>query len=356
MKKIILAFLTAILCWSCENEIGPLNLTEPPTLIVNALLSTQSEDNNVHLYLTGTYETTCISDGIVRLYINGQAAETITAVYNANLDYRQRYYYPVKSHFKAGDMVRLEAETSDGMFRAWAETKVPVPPEVTRIDTLSVMLKDYVDAVNYNPYYQLKLQLKEQSDEQEQYFRILAGIHCNKNYTLTYREWKHYPDYGGGRFVTTVKDTTFVEQSYQLIYRDDIALNDGKPQVSDDYIGLTPETENHFQVFNNQYFNDSRYTMTVNIRKSNMSEDIPIHDLYPNPDSVQFNNASKEIVHHLIAISKEEYNYLKGLGLRMDIEMDEPIFFEPNIIPGNIHGGTGIFAIENWNTGKMLLD
>lgn len=354
MKRLIVIYLTAMICWSCENEIGPLNLTEPPCLIVNAMLRTQSENNEIHLYLTGTYETVCVSNGLVRLYINGQLAETTTASYDNHRDSRKRYYYPVKSHFVAGDKVRLEAETEDGMYQAWAETQVPTPPEVTQADTLSVFMKEYVDAINYSPYYQLKLHLEEQSEEKEQYFRILAGTHCNKNYTLTYEEWQHYPDYGGGHFVTVIKDTTIVDQSYNLIYRDDVALNDGKPQVSDDYIGLAPETENHFQLFNNKYFNDQRYTLTVNVRKSDISDEPPY--LEPRPDEIELNSVRNEIVYHLIAISKEEYNYLKGLGLRMDIDMDEPLFFEPNIIPGNIQGGTGIFAIENWNTKKMLLD
>ena len=94
--------------------------------------------------------------------------------------------------------------------------------------------------------------------------------------------------------------------------------------------------------------------MTVNVRKSDTTNEFPY--LEHRPDDIQLNSAYNEIVCHLIAISKEEYNYLKGLSMRMDIDMDEPLFFEPNIIPGNIHGGTGVFAIENWNTEKILLD
>lgn len=359
MKQLILAYFTAMLCWSCENELGPLNLTEPPALIVNAILSGQRDDNAVYLYLTGAYETTCVSDGTVRLYINGELAETITACHDPFRDNKRRYCYPVKSHFRTGDTVKLEAETSDGSYKAWAETQVPVPPEATGADTLSVFLKEYIDSPNYIPYHRVKLHLKEQSTEKEQYFRLVAGVHCTKNYTLTLEEWQHGQNENGifGQFVTIIRDTTIVDESYQLITRDDPALNDGKPQVSDDYIGLIPETENHFLLFNNQFFTDGQYTMTINIRKHDTRDIIPDYwgdEVYPT--EVRFNNARMEIVYHLIAISKEEFNYLKGLSLRMDIDMDEPLFFEPNVISGNIHGGTGLFAIETWNTQKLLLD
>lgn len=357
MKKILIACLTAFLCWSCENEIGDLNLESTPTLIVNAILNGQRDDNAVHLYLTGTYETTCISNGVVKLYINGQQAETVTAVYDPYREWNKRYYYPIKSQFKAGDVVRLEAETQDGLYQAWGETRVPASLQSTGVDTLSVLKKPYFDSSFYAPYYQLKLHLQEQSGEAEQYFRLLAGICCTKNYTLTMTEWQRYPGESGGEYVTITKDTTIVDESYQLITREDLALNDGKPQVSDDYIGIIPEIQNHFLIFNNQYFNKGQYTMTISTPKVDTRNTPPSDWGFGiSPNEVRLNNARLEIVYHLIAISKEEYHYLKGLSLRMDIDTDDPFSIAPHIIPGNIHGGTGIFAIENWNTMTLELD
>lgn len=98
MKKYLLFLCVFVILGACTNTIGYLPDDEPKKLIVNAMMQTENNDNRIYLHYTGWTATTPVTDGIIHLKLS----ETITA---------EDDYYPVKSIFRTGDKVKIEASS-----------------------------------------------------------------------------------------------------------------------------------------------------------------------------------------------------------------------------------------------------
>ena len=117
MKKYFLFLCVFVILSACTNTIGYLPDDEPKKLIVNAMMQTENNDNRIYLHYTGWTATTPVTDGIIHLYINGKLSETITA---------EDDYYPVKSIFRTGDKVKIEASSENGKYKAQLHKSVAI--------------------------------------------------------------------------------------------------------------------------------------------------------------------------------------------------------------------------------------
>mgnify|MGYP000455908695 CR=1 FL=1 len=52
-------------------------------------------------------------------------------------------YYPVKSIFRTGDKVKIEASSENGKYKAKAETRISAPLQIINVDTTYISLRDY---------------------------------------------------------------------------------------------------------------------------------------------------------------------------------------------------------------------
>lgn len=168
MKKYLLFLCVFVILGACTNTIGYLPDDEPKKLIVNAMMQTENNDNRIYLHYTGWTATTPVTDGIIHLYINGKLSETITA---------EDDYYPVKSIFRTGDKVKIEASSENGKYKAKAETRISAPLQIINVDTTYISLRDYNSWVGgkpvYDNYLRLNIQLKQPDIEAENtYYRL----------------------------------------------------------------------------------------------------------------------------------------------------------------------------------------
>lgn len=311
---ILLCLLLAVT--ACTNEIGLMPDNEPSKLIVNALLSADGARNRIYLHRSGWAEATEVTDGIIRLYINGTMAETITAR-PATEEETGKAFYEVKSRFHTGDQVKLEAENGNKTLYAEAETTVEAPLEV-KLDTVGIEINTSWGGVSR--MLQIKMDLK--APQRDRCYRL--------DITRTY--------------IAQVTNTeTQTDSVYRIDYKDfngsnDVALTDGQPNNnnSDGGIELFPPWTNYFSIFNDAFFKQGYYTMTITAG-------------YPSvgylPDYT-IKNETSFIDVQLVSISAQEYQYLKAICLHADADSGSPIE-NPVIIPNHIKYGIGIFAIEN---------
>lgn len=256
MKKALLLLSFVHLLAACTNDIEILPNDESQKLIVNALINANKTNNAIFLALSGYHEPQVVKNGIIHLYINNVLSETISeCTYRPNndspLDY-QNYFYQISSRFKTGDQVRIEVETKDGKYKANAEATVYEPIEIIKADTIESnhSLSETSESLWIYQATKWKIKLQTPTTNHSQYYRV--NIKQTYTYRLTNRK--------------TLQDSTAISTQWECSGYYDTALMDGKPGTpnnSDPIINFIPTINNYYNVFNDAYFTNNQYTMTL---------------------------------------------------------------------------------------------
>lgn len=332
MKKyIIIIPILLLLLTACTNEI-PFNEKDTESkMVVNALINTDCLENRIFISLTGKYDIETIKDVSVNLYVNGVLKEMPESIADSS-SYPKVKSFLVKSTFKPGDKVKIEASTKDGKYHAWGEETVPDRPSIIKIDTASVRMKNKYDS--YSHFLRFKVTFKDIPDK-DSYYRIIVE---NKKTCVFLVQG------------LTEREETVNSYDYSFVSREDVVLTDGRPTtVDDEENGIsTTSYSNTYGVFDDSRFLNSEYTMTVSQDKTSSS-----YYYYEN-----IKRESISVTIYLQCISKAEYYYLQALNRSID-NSDDDILSEPVHLPTNINGGIGIlgFSTEssrtiqtfNWN-------
>lgn len=324
MKNYIYYLLTAISMFitvSCENELPFDFKSNPPKLVMNALINTSNPENILYLNLTGKEHTANVRNATVEVRINGKVKETLRPLpVEAEKDGQCRF--KISSRFYPGDVVRIDAITDDGKYHAWSETIVPQrPEEIEKIDTLSVKISSSSFSDDRLQY---KITFNDRPNE-DNYYRLLVDLQLS------------VPEYNPETEETVVN----IKHSYSFEAPDDIVLTDGRPSTKDDNDnGIFDNIENTYGVFDDSRFKNSSYTMTV----YNNIKSLSYLELPPNTDV--------NVIIHLLSITETEYYYLKALNLLESDAYDETIN-EPIRFPSNVNGGIGVVGIST-ETSKTI--
>lgn len=300
-----------LLATSCENEIDLKLQERTPKLVMNALINSDSINNVLYLNLTGPYRMAHVSDATVEVQVNGTLVETPEAIPPATEDDKQKRFL-ITHRFRPGDVVRIDARTADGVYHAWAETTVPQPATINRVDTMTVR-KEHM--YNRERLLQFKINIQDRPNEKN-FYRLAIDQHRTFE---SYRQIYHT-----------------LETNY--ISREDIVLTDGQPSFSEDTDLLSP-VKNVYGVFDDYRFANKDYTMTV------YTDDWWERYSYP--------FSSREawwcyltIDIRLLSITEMEYRYLKLLNIIDSGDFDEAID-EQILFPTNVQGGTGLVSISS---------
>ena len=332
MKKyIIIIPILLLLLTACTNEM-PFNEKDTESkMVVNALINTDCLENRIFISLTGKYDIETIKDVSVNLYVNGVLKEMPESIADS-CSYPKVKSFLVKSTFKPGDKVKIEASTKDGKYHAWGEETVPDRPSIIKIDTASVRMKNKYDS--YSHFLRFKVTFKDIPDK-DSYYRIIVE---NKKTCVFLVKG------------LTEREETVNSYDYSFVSREDVVLTDGRPTtVDDEENGIsTTSYSNTYGVFDDSRFLNSEYTMTVSQDNTSSS-----YYYYEN-----IKRESISVTIYLQCISKAEYYYLQALNRSID-NSDDDILSEPVHLPTNINGGIGIlgFSTEssrtiqtfNWN-------
>lgn len=309
-----LLLLSALLAGACENEI-PFNLKDnPPKLVMNALMNADSTRNVLYLNLTDRQTMVYVKDATVEVRVDGILTETLHAE-PADDNHSLPNRYIIRSRFRPGETVRIDATTPDGAHHAWAEVVVPQPPQqIERVDTATLRMVNGYSSYRA-PYMQYKISINDRRNQPDYYRLIVESIN-----TKTVRTEEG-------------ADTTYAYKSYDIVSREDVVLTDGAPTSNDEESnGLFDKARNIYAVFDDARFRDNAYVMTVYNR---------IGEPYPELKALK-----TRTVIRLLSITETEFYYLKALNI-IDSDAYDDTLMEPIKYPSNVHGGTGIVGISS---------
>lgn len=326
----IAALLASLMITSCINDLPVDENAEKDVLIMNGYIAADSTNNTIEILLTGNQRPIDIKDAIVKINVNGEFKET--AKNQAKTIYTQgkettepTNTYLIKTPVKAGDVVRIDAQTGDGKYHAWVEETVPQPMQtVEKVDT-STVTNPF--SSEYNGYPQLtrfNITIKDRPNENNFYQLVIDE-------SLTYYTYSSY------------RDIFYTYPSTLSGYtgRNDVVLTDGNPTSgSEDDDGIIPSTqgvENRYGVFDDKRFTNSSYTMTVYnnscyyIKQPNYTTDAYIR---------------------FRSINETAFHYFKALNLYKSDNYDETLSGSMKF-PSNVHDGTGIIVFSS-ETNKVI--
>ena len=311
----LVSTLLLLLLSACQNEIDYKGGVSNPRLVMNALLNADTLVNKLFLNLSGNQGTPEVKDALVHLYVNDELKETLPYIRRELND--PTGYYLITTPFAEEDKVRIEATSSDGVHRVYAEVVVPQRIDIQRIDTATItQLESYS---NNSEVIRLKIALNDRVNEKN-YYQL--GI--KQNYiTRGSSYWEE-------------KDTIFTRSEIAFESSFDMALSDGKP-ISEAEIenGLFPTVRNQYGIFDDTYFKDKSYTLTVYTTI--------FEDYYPYVEILKSETLAYDV--SLKCITKEQYYYLRAMNI-LDSDGFDPIMSQPVQMPSNVIGGLGFVGMQ----------
>lgn len=293
---------------ACTNDVDFNDNNIHEKLIMNAFISADSTNNILCLNMTGRKNAPMVKDGKVEVRVNGELKEVVSAysyVGRSEDDKRDSVIYTNEYHlntvFRAGNVVRIDANTSDGQYHAYIEEKVPQP--------INSAISIDVDTTAMQKQVQYKISFDDRVSEKN-YYRLVL-----KSYSL-------YDIAGNSfRFAATEK--------YDCSR--DIIMMDGQVSMSGDagdVFGLNYK-DNFYGIFPDTRFENKQCALTI----------------YTDKHRAEF---AVDVLFQIESITESEYYYLKALNIySSDNYDDEDPLSGPMKFPSNVRGGAGIVGIHS---------
>lgn len=314
--------LVLMLTQSCENELSYNEGGVPPKLTMNAFIYTDSLKNKLYLSMTGETTIQSVSNSVVEVRVNDELKETLTAIHEQGTKLRT---VEITTRFQPGDLVRIDAYTTDGEHHAYIQEKVPYPVDIEQIDTMQV-------PVVPKPYYQtnrtmrVKVRFRDRVDEKNYYRIVLEQRHTVK-----------------GQSYGTAMSAVLKEYGYWPW--DDIALTDGRPATSEELdADIFERVTNYYGVFDDSWFRDNEYTLNVQIPTGSR--------YYPQDMGFTPRYLDLDLAVRLLSITEAEFYYLTTMNM-IDSDILDEYVNDPVKIPSNVKGGNGFVGISS-EKGKII--
>lgn len=326
IKSIYLLFtiLFSLLFFSCENTIPFKTNDVPQKLIVNALINSNKAENSIYLHLTGVNNVSFVRDGVIKIYLNGTLKETIRVEEMKDEWGADVEQYVSRLLYSPGDAVRMEVETEDGKYQAYAELTVPAPVAIEKIDTMTFR----TNGQNNMDYIRLKTTFTD-VPESKDFYRILVD--------------RYQTFYGVSRI--TGNDTSFVITSpASLIIHEDVVLTEGRPGTinENDDLFMT-QNENLYTIFDDTRLNGTYSMITT----------LSLYSYYYFYDGdIKIERMDMDVNVRLISLTEAEYYYLRALNI-YDSDNYDDVFSPPILFPTNVNGGTGIVGASSESAYKV---
>ena len=318
MKYLLPIYMFLFCLTACVQEIGELTEYEAPRLIVNSIFAVGDTTISVDVRMMGVTETRFVSDAQVTLRVNDGAS------YSLLPDERFRTYRlnDVRLSLQPGD--RVEVYVQGGGQHVSASSIVQQPVIIAGMDTCTSSFPYNLNGMVYDHTRCLvHLQMPENVDDM-QYYRVEVVRKINVFKSDAAQDSSATPGY-----------STW-PMKYNFYYGYDPALHEGHqlPQEKNDHgYDWFDQDENYFAVFRSVFFEQGRYTLTLDLER-------------PNNTSAKQSGWEQTSTIRLYTISRTEFEYYKVLSAFVDYEPGLIFNSEP-VFPTNIEGGTGIFGVES---------
>lgn len=370
----LLLIVTLAIFSACQKEIILDHRGYTPKIVMNGIISPDSlieiKVSKSTLYTDTFPDNTLLKDASLTLFINGQEREKMVLSYIDTIpQYGRRYDEKVLlSAFrstirpKIGDRIRIEA-SAEGYNTAWAETTIPVPPQINHVDTSTFLTTKNIfysgnsnSPTYYHPVYPENIKEEEQFRNLRLKMAITTGTGENQYFLLRVRHMTEkidIPDNTWERFffIYTDDDPVF-DESYQNNIIEDVMMG-----------GINVEGRKYFgaPLFSNKLFRNNQYTLDFSLthyyytytkyeEKENEEGSSWPGGYYPPtnyvPISTEVLNPPLEV--QLILITPELYPHYRKIN-ENPFQDDNPLLVvsEPQITYSNVHNGIGIVGAQS---------
>jgi hypothetical protein len=375
----ILLMTLPLLFAACEKEIRLDMDGYKPRIVMNGIISPDSlieiRVSKSFLYTDTFTEKSRLGNATLTLYINGEEREKMVKIgteSNTNQDRLGFQYTALMTLFrstvrpKTGDRIRIEA-SAEGFNTAWAETTIPLPPQINRIDTATFFTAQRImEEINneYYPGYGVGTLYPDSIRAEELYrnLRIRASIttppsKLSQYFMLRLRSCNDripdHPDMNGYFLGLYTNDDPIFKESYRSSLLEDL-LTEGPSYEGVKYFDSA--------IFSDKLFRNNSYTLDFSI-----TDYYPILTTYEKtgettewgypvyiPVKTEVLNPPLEVQFTLISPELYPY-YRKG---RYDPHSDEESFrqiSEPEMTYGNVHNGIGVVGAVSTATAHIHL-
>ncbi|MPM46218.1 hypothetical protein SDC9_92916 [bioreactor metagenome] len=335
MKKIIFCpalifFLT--LSIACEHQLDVDFSNEKPLIVMNGIIEPDvpiTVSISKSFLFTDTDSTApYLKDVSVELHINNKLVEKmqLAGVDTTKQSSRRGVsYFRSVTHAKIGDRVRLEAN-APGLETVWAETVIPMPPTIEKVDTAtyitpaqpgndSYYYRYYgnIPNVTVEPFFRmmrLHIGLKASKSNESNYFGLrISKIEPSDSPDYEYVPWDLYIDTQGDPIFANNPKNSFFDAIFE----------------KNNWDGSS-------SVFTDNLFKNDAYTL-------NVSTTGYYTVVEKNGESYEVRNPPLEIT--VFALSPELYRYLRSAEER---RYDDEIYYisEPKVTFTNVNNGIGV--------------
>ncbi len=345
MKKFAF-ILFILLSAACERQLNVDFSNEKPLIVMHGVVEpgkpiSVSVGKSFSILDTDS-NAAYLKDAAVELHINGKFVEKMkldridsTASYGSR---KGTSHFVSTTHAGIGDRIRIQA-SAPGLETAWAETVIPAPPTIGKVDTTSYFTMintegSYDPFGYYNQYYEyeeitrepflrmlrLQIEVERAKNDDDQYYALylLAVVPPNSSY------------HRRGLFTGTKDDPIFASDPKNSIF-------DALFEKNYSYSGSVFFSDKGFK--NNTYtLNVSTYGFyEVNIEYNEDEDGIPTgyksHKVENLPIEIRISSLSPDW--HAYLKSKEEGSYdTDGMGF----------ISEPKTTHTNVHNGIGFLG------------
>lgn len=371
----ILLMTLPLLFAACEKEIRLDMYGYKPRIVMNGIISPDSlieiRVSKSFLYTDTFTEKSRLGNATLTLYINGEEREKMVKIgteSNTNHDRLGFQYTALMTLFrstvrpKTGDRIRIEA-SAEGFNTAWAETTIPLPPQINRIDTATFFTAQRI-MEEINPGYGVGILYPDSIRAEELYrnLRIRVSIttppsKLSQYFMLRLRSCNDripdHPDMNGYFLGLYTNDDPIFKESYRSSLLEDL-LTEGPSYEGEKYFDSA--------IFSDKLFRNNSYTLDFSI-----TDYYPILTTYEKtgetsewgypvyiPVKTEVLNPPLEVQFTLISPELYPY-YRKG---RYDPHSDEESFrqiSEPEMTYGNVHNGIGVVGAVSTATAHIHL-
>lgn len=361
MTKSIYIYLSILLTGillslsACQKEIKLDVASYQPRIVMNGIISPDSlieiSLSKSFLYTDTLLDRSLLKDASITLFINGVERETMRMVRVDTVHGRDRLFgytaltgiYRSTIRPEAGNKIRIEASAGE-LHPVWAETTIPIPPQILSIDTATFLTSMHII---YNGYaypsdtgegafrnMHIKMAVSDSPTATKRYFQLRLRLMAEK-----IEEYPNLPDQY--LYIYTDDDPIF-EEGYRNSILEDL-FSENSPLNDIQYYNSA--------LFSNKLFRDNGYTLDFSI-----ADYYYIHTIYEEkendniwgypiyiPVKTEIFNPPIEVMFTIISPELHPYFREGDYDPHNDKESLK-IISEPEITFSNVHNGIGVLG------------
>lgn len=325
----ILPFLL-LACCACTNDLDFEYRQMPRELLLSSQLRSNAGTHTVFAAM-GDARRIQSADGLqITCYVNGaRIADAVPGEYESvstpvylNASVPQQSVYRFDATFAPGDRITLQVSGADGALLATGETVFTGQPELSAVDTVSIITPGRWQPDNVTREFRVDVSLRDSAGEDNWYMVEAA---------MLFDAVLHGP----GKADLPVRE----EEYLRIIAGDDPILSDGVILSNEELFGTI--SSNQYNCFSDRLFKDATGTFSFKLDPNSVNG----KNYVPRRMREGYNSATvrPRLEIRVEGISQLEYNYLRALGIQTMGSFFNDVV-EPSSLPDNIDGASGFIG------------